>query len=138
MAEGWAPGELYGLWVVADYRPPYGWVRAPYARLTCPHGCHFEESGDPADVARFVASIRFTHALNCPGEQPSEDLMRTYKDVPTLIAELTAQGFTVEAGRCKVTSPRGEIAIIPGPTSRTQAPALLKARAALRHIGADV
>ncbi|MCH5677854.1 hypothetical protein [Streptomyces gilvus] len=67
MAETWAPSEMHGLWVVADYRPPYGWVRPPYARLTCPHGCLFEQRGEAADVARFVASIRFIHARRCPG-----------------------------------------------------------------------
>lgn len=67
MAERWAPSALPGLWVVADYRPPHGWVRTPYARLTCRYGCRFEERGDADDVARFVASIAFVHARRCPG-----------------------------------------------------------------------
>ncbi|MFJ5156360.1 hypothetical protein ACIQCF_33330 [Streptomyces sp. NPDC088353] len=66
-------------------------------------------------------------------------------DVPTLIRALRAQGFTVEtrhsrtgSSRCKVTSPSGQVVIMPGPGKRTQARALLNARAALRRIGADV
>jgi hypothetical protein len=67
VAATWPPAELFGLWVVADYRPPYGWVRTPYARLTCPYGCHLEESGDAEDVARFVKAAAFIHARRCPG-----------------------------------------------------------------------
>lgn len=68
MAKTWAPATLPGLWVIADYHPGRGgWVRTPYARLTCPHGCHFEALGDAADVARFIASIGFIHARRCPG-----------------------------------------------------------------------
>lgn len=65
-------------------------------------------------------------------------------DIPTLIRALTAQGFTVEAKpgrshrRCKVTSPCGQVVIIPAPGVRTNARALLNARAALRRIGADL
>lgn len=72
MAGGWRPAGLHGLWVVADYRPGHGWVRPPYARLTCPHGCHLEARGDADQVARFVASVRFIHARRCPGPQPQK------------------------------------------------------------------
>lgn len=71
-ADGWPPTGLPGLWVVADYRPPYGWVRTPYARLTCPHGCVLECRGEPVDVARFVAAVHFVHARRCPGPTPEE------------------------------------------------------------------
>lgn len=70
--------------------------------------------------------------------------MRSQKDVPALIRALRAQGFTVEtrhgrsSTRCKVTSPHGQVVIIPAPGTRTSARALLNARAALRRIGADV
>lgn len=64
-AATWAPAELPGLWVVADYLPG-GWVRTPYARLTCPYGCFFEERGDAAKVAAFVANARFIHDRRCP------------------------------------------------------------------------
>lgn len=70
---GWAPSELPGLWVVADYRPPYGWVRPPYARFTCRYGCRFEERGDADDVAAFIASIAFIHARRCPGPNTHEE-----------------------------------------------------------------
>ncbi|MGW5123010.1 hypothetical protein ACWEQ7_02915 [Streptomyces sp. NPDC004069] len=62
-------------------------------------------------------------------------------DIPALIRALRAQGFTVEphrASRVKVTSRTGQVVIMPGPGRRTQARALLNARAALRRIGADV
>lgn len=67
MAEIWAPSLLPGLWVVADYLPRHGWVRQPYARLTCIHGCRIESRGDADEVARFVANARFIHARRCPG-----------------------------------------------------------------------
>lgn len=67
MAERWAPSDLPGLWVVADYRPAKGWVRPPYARLTCPYGCRFEAEGDVDEVARFIANVAFIHARRCPG-----------------------------------------------------------------------
>ncbi|WP_141689487.1 hypothetical protein [Streptomyces sp. DI166] len=70
-AKAWPPAGLHGLWAVADYRPPYGWIRRPYARLTCPHGCFLECSGEAAEVARFVAAAHFVHARRCPG--PRED-----------------------------------------------------------------
>jgi hypothetical protein len=65
------------------------------------------------------------------------------KDIPTLIRALTAQGFTVQPKRgsrtrCKVTSPSGQVVIMPGPGVRTNARALLNARAALRRIGAEL
>ncbi|WP_406262526.1 hypothetical protein OIA45_39650 [Streptomyces chartreusis] len=64
----WPPATLPGLWVIADYHPRLGgWMRTPYARLTCPHGCLLEEYGDPADVARFVKAAAFIHARRCPG-----------------------------------------------------------------------
>ncbi|MFE6282459.1 hypothetical protein [Streptomyces sp. NPDC057877] len=74
MAEQWPPTRLYGVWVVADYRPPYGWVRPPYARLTCPHGCLIESpaKADAVDVARLIASLHFIHARRCPGPRPQE------------------------------------------------------------------
>lgn len=62
----WAPSQLFGLWVIADYRPPYGYVRPPYARLTCPHGCYLEAFG-AEQVATFTKSIAFIHARRCPG-----------------------------------------------------------------------
>lgn len=69
--------------------------------------------------------------------------MRTHKDVTALIAALRAQKFTVETcggrkGRRKVTSPTGQVVMIPGPGKATHGRALLNARAALRRIGADV
>ena len=73
MAETWPPAELPGLWVVADYRPPYGWVRQPYARLTCPHGCLLEAYGDADEVAAFTKSIAFIHARRCPGPTKESD-----------------------------------------------------------------
>jgi hypothetical protein len=72
VAETWRPAELPGLWVVADYRPPYGWVRTPYARLTCPHGCLIESRGDAEEVAAFVANVAFIHARRCPGPTSEE------------------------------------------------------------------
>lgn len=70
MAGAWAPSLLPGLWVIADYRPPGGWVREPYARLTCTYGCRIEARGAD-EVAYFVAGIRFIHARRCPG--PTEE-----------------------------------------------------------------
>ncbi|MCZ4609718.1 hypothetical protein O3S80_39320 [Streptomyces sp. Lzd4kr] len=72
-AQMWPPATLPGLWVIADYNPRRGgWVRTPYARFTCPHGCLIEERGDAADVARFVQAVAFIHARRCPGPTPEE------------------------------------------------------------------
>lgn len=65
------------------------------------------------------------------------------QDVSSLIRALCAQGFTVEArngrfGRCKVTSPSGQVVVMPAPGRRTSGRALLNAQAALRRIGAVV
>lgn len=70
--------------------------------------------------------------------------MRQNKEMRALIRALTGQRFTVETrhGRsatcCKVTSPSVQVVIIPALGTRTEARALLNARAALRRIGADV
>ncbi|MEU3256144.1 hypothetical protein [Streptomyces sp. NPDC006997] len=56
---------------MAEPWPPYGYVRPPYARLTCPHGCVIESpiGADAVDVARFIASLEFVHARRCPGQR---------------------------------------------------------------------
>lgn len=64
-------------------------------------------------------------------------------DISALIRAVKAQGFTVEfprgeKGRCRVTSPSGAPAVMPGPGQRVSARGLQNARAQLRRIGADL
>ncbi|GEC02981.1 hypothetical protein SSP24_06360 [Streptomyces spinoverrucosus] len=74
MAGWWAPAELYGLWVdcgVWHYHRRV-WLRLPWARFTCQHGCVSEAFG-PTDVAHLTARIDHDHARACPGprEEPT-------------------------------------------------------------------
>jgi len=69
----WPPTELPGLHVdCGDFHSVRNvWLRLPFARFTCRHGCDLEAFG-VADVAHFTEHIDETHARTCPGPPQKE------------------------------------------------------------------
>lgn len=68
---GWWPlAYLPGLWVdLGDWHyKRHVWLRLPYARFTCRHGCVYDASGALA-VAHLTAHIDTDHARECPGPE---------------------------------------------------------------------